>query len=160
MKNSRSIKILLMALVMFCARVVIAQSIYKNIPPVVITTFTVKYPGAEVKNWRMSSNEYTAKASEQGHKYYATFDQNGAWVMTTKKLNWPWHLPPVIKTAFEKSRYGSWNIYTVNLLEKPSGEFYRITVNDRNHPVDIFHDDLFIQNRVIEIKSNGEFIKE
>ena len=160
MKESRSIKTLLMALMMFYANHIIAQSIYKNIPPVVITTFTVKYPGADVKNWSTGSNEYTAKAIKDGHKYYATFDQNGQWIMTTKKVNWPWHLPSEVKTAFRKSEYGSWNIYTVKIVEKPSGQFYQITVNDSNHPVDIFHDNLFTQNRVIEFKSNGEFIKE
>jgi hypothetical protein len=160
MKKSRSIKTLFMVLMMFYTNHIIAQSIYKNIPPVVIKTFTGKYQGAVVKNWSTANNWYTVKATEGAHKYYATFDQSGKWIMTTEKVNWPWHLPPVIKTAFNNSQYGAWNIYTVKIVEKPSGQFYQLTVDDRNHPVDMFHDNLFTQNRVIEFKSDGEVIKQ
>jgi len=160
MKNLRSIKALFIVLMMFYTNHITAQSIYKNIPPNVITAFTAKYPGAAVKGWDAANNVYTAKATESGHKYFASFDQNGKWLMTTTKVNWPWHLPTVIKTAFKKSKYGQWNIYTVKIVEKPSGQFYQIAVDDRNHPIDALHNSEATENRLVEFKADGEFIKD
>ena len=160
MKKLKSIKVLFIVWMMFCTNHIIAQGNTTGVPSTVIKAFTAKYPKAEVKNWNALNNEYTARAKENGHGYYATFDQNGKWIKTTTKVNWPWHLPLVIKTAFKKSKYGSWNIYTVRIVEEPTGQLYQLIVDDRNHPVDMFHDNLVTENRVVDFKSNGEFITE
>lgn len=148
-----------MVLMAFYTSHVLAQN-DRNIPETVIKAFAARYPKAEVKSWTVGNNGYTAKAKEGGHKYFATFDKNAGWIGTTTKVNWPWNLPPAIKIAFKKSKYGAWNIYTVNILESASGRFYQIVVDDRNHPVDIFHQELVNERRLLEFRSNGEFIKE
>ena len=145
----------------FCTNTIFAQSDSKNnVPGAVITAFAAKYPKAEVKNWAIENDEYTAKAKGDNGKYFATFDKNGDWVKTVSKFNWPWHLTPVVRKAFKNSQYGAWHIYGINIVEKPSGQFYQVMVDDANHPVDAFHQNVSTQNRLLEFKSDGELVKE
>jgi hypothetical protein len=159
MKNSISIKAFFIVLTMLYTNHILAQA-NNNIPSVVTNSFAAKYPKAVAKSWKANSNQFTAKAEEGHLKYYATFDANGKWINTTTKVNWPWHLPPAIKSAFKNSKYGSWDIYTVRTVESPSGQFYQIIVDDRNHPIDAFHQEQMTENRLVEFKADGEFVKD
>ncbi|HTE01183.1 MAG TPA: PepSY-like domain-containing protein [Mucilaginibacter sp.] len=159
MKSLRSYKMYFIALTMFYTNHILAQST-NDVPSIVSTAFATKYPKAEVKKWNVVNHEYIAKAKEGRHKYNATFDQKGNWIMTATKINWPWKLPAVVKASFKKCKYKNWNMYSVKLIDKPTGQFYQILVDDRNHPVDIFHQNLVTENRLVEIKSNGELVKE
>ncbi len=145
----------------FCSGNIFAQNNNKNIVPGnVLAALNTKYPQAEVKNWNIVNNEYTAKAKDDHHKYYATFDKNGNWIKTTSKFNWPWHLSPAVKKAFRKSNYGSWHIYGINIVETPSGKFYQVMVDDTTHPIDALHQNVQTENRLLEFKPNGELMKE
>lgn len=131
-----------------------------SVPEMVAASFAKKYPAAEVKKWNSSNNKFTAVAKEHGHKCLVTFDQKGNWLNTTTKVNWPWKLPQVVKAAFKKSEYKNWNMYSVRIIDKPTGQFYQILVDDRNHPVDIFHQNLVTEKRKVEIKSNGDIVNQ
>ena len=151
---------MIILLMVICASHAIAQSNVNNPMPTAVTTaFTTKYPNATIKNWNVINDEYTAKAKDDHHKYYATFDKNGTWLKTTTKFNWPWHLSPVVRKAFKKSEYGAWHIYGINIIETPAGEFYQVLVDDANHQADALHQEIFTRNRVLEFKPDGELIK-
>ncbi len=161
MKNLKLYMATVVLAMIFCTSNIIAQSNKKiEIPTTILTTFASKYPKATVKNWSMNNNEYTAKAKEGGHKYYATFDENGRWIKTVSKYNWPWKLSPVVRKAFYKSEYGAWHIYGVHIIETPSGEFYQVLIDNTNQPADALHQSVLTVNKVVEYKSTGEFIKE
>jgi Putative beta-lactamase-inhibitor-like, PepSY-like len=163
MKNSKSIKTLFIVLMMFYTNHIIAQGSKKNdIPSNVSTAFAAKYPKAEVKNWTADTTgiEYTATAKESHHKYYATFDKNGKWVETVTKYNWSWDLSPIVKKAFRKSKYGYWHVYSVNVVDSPSGQICKISVNNTNHPVDAYHQDVLPLEHLLIFKMNGDFVEE
>ena len=160
MKTSKIYIALSVILIMFTLSGIAAQSISTNVPAAVTNAFIAKYPDAEIKHWNMLNSLYIAKVSAKNHNYTVAFNPNGDWVSTTEKINWPWNLPAVIKSALNKSKYKNWNIYNVKIVEKPSGQFYQVLVNDRNHPIDIYHQDLVTEQRIIEIKADGELIKE
>lgn len=159
MKNIISVKALLIILTMFYTTQLMAQH-KKDVPAAVTAAFAAKYPKAEADNWKMTGGLYVAKATVTGYKVFTAFDANGNWLNTTSKINWPWHLPAAVKKAFNQSLYKNWNMYTVKLVEKPSGKYYQIIVDNRNHPADIYHQDLVIERRSIEITATGELVKD
>jgi len=130
------------------------------IPESVRTAIAKKYPGAEVKKWRVIPNGYTAKTKKNGQKYSVTFDHDANWISTESKLNWPWHMPIAVKNAYKKSNYSNWNIYQIRIVDSPAGLVYRIFVDDRNHPVDIFHQGQTIRNRTLTVKPDGKVIDD
>ena len=133
-----------------------AQTSDSNIPAAVSSAFTAKYPSATLKKWRIKHGMYTAKATVNKKTYVVNFDAAGNWISSASKLNWPWHLPAEVKAGFKRSKYHNWNMYTVMKVEKPSGEYYRFIVDDRNHRVDIEHQNLFTERRAVEVKTTGE----
>ena len=161
MKNLKSVKAFIIVLMMFYTSHITAQTnANNNVPANITTAFAAKYPKATIKNWKADNNCYTAKVRENGRKYYATFDQRGNWIKTTIKLNWPWKLSPAVRHAFNKSKYGAWHIYAVNNVETPSGQFYQLMVDNANHPIDAFHQDLITEDHSVEVRADGTLIKE
>jgi len=145
----------------FCTTFIFAQSNNKNeIPATVQAAFTAKYPNAQVKDWDVANDQFTAKAKEASHKYFATFDKNGNWVNTVTKYNWPGHLSPPVKAAFKKSEYSSWHIYGINIVQSPAGQVYQVMVDDANHKINSNHQELFTVNHTIEYTQDGNQVKE
>jgi len=133
-----------------------AQDLKKNVPAVVEQSLKTKYPTAHVRNWQVKDGTYCVRASIQGHTYLVSFNQAGQWLSSATKVNWPWHLPAAVKDGFEHSKYGNWNIYSVKKLYKPEGEYYQITVDDRNQPVDIDHQNLVTERRAVDVTAAGK----
>jgi hypothetical protein len=159
MKNLRSYIAIITVALVFCAANINAQN-NSDIPNAVTAAFAAKYPKAEIKSWNLVNDLYVAKAKDENGKYSASFDKSGAWVKTTIKYSWPWHLKPEVKAGFKKSKYSAWHIYAVNKVEKPTGEFYEILIDDANHKISAFHQELLTTNWLLEFKANGEFITE
>jgi len=161
MKNFKSYIAIIIVVMIFCATTVNAQFVDKNnVPANVTAAITAKYPKADVKSWQLTNGAYTAKVKEGGNKYFVTFDKNGAWVYTVSKHNWPGALSPVVKKAFNKSNYGAWHIYGVNIVDSPKGQIYQVMIDDSNHRVNARHNEIFTDNRMVEFKSTGEFVGE
>ena len=161
MKNIKLIKALLIVCLVFYVNHIMAQEKSdQNIPQNVEAAFSAKYPSAKLKNWKKKDNNYTARYVFSGHKYYATFDEQGNWEQTESKIGWPWHLPVTVKAALKKSKHGSWNTYSVKDVEKPTGKYYQILVDNANHPADAFHENGSNMYWVVEVKADGELIDE
>lgn len=160
MKLLKSYKIGVIALMMFYSNHIWAQSNNNDIPQNVTSAFAAKYPGVNADKWRLTDNGYAAKAKIEGHTYTVDFDKTGNWVQSSTKINWPWKLPAAIKTGFNNTKYKNWNMYSVRLIDKPSGRYYQITVNDANHPVDAFHQEQYTDTRLVELRSDGEYVKD
>jgi len=161
MKVLKFLKALIIIVMISCTTQAIAQSNSKtDVPSAVLAAFTAKYPNATIRSWNTGKNEYTAKAKEGSHKYFATFDKNGAWIQTVSKHNWPGSLSPAVKKAFNKSEYAAWHIYGVNIVDSPSGQVYQVMIDDSNHRINARHQEQFTDNRMVEFKSTGEFIGE
>jgi len=126
-----------------------------GIPQAVVQSLNSKYPGAIVKKWKMQDNAYTAKAVVDGHKYFATFDKHGNWISTASTVNFAYKMPKVINSAYQRSPYNNWTVYFAKKVEKPSGEFYQLMVNDVNLHVGINHQLVYTQDKMLEFKADG-----
>ena len=159
MKNLKAYKALFVVLIMFYTNHIMAQT-NNEVPQAVATAFASKYPKAETKGWKVVNGLYTTKTNTENHKCTVTFDQNGNWISSTYKVNWPWHLPAAIKEGLHQTQYKNWNVYTVKIIEKPSGQFYEVKVDNRNNPADVFHQDLITETRWMQFTANGKLVKE
>jgi len=127
----------------------------KAIPQTVVSAFSSKYPGVEIKKWKTENNRYTAKATIDNHKCFASFDANGNWLNTRSRIAWPWKLPKTVKEAYRKTKYSNWHIYTVMKVEKPLGESYVLMVDDGNLQIDATHQSVLTNDKLLEFKFDG-----
>jgi hypothetical protein len=139
---------------------IIAKPISKNdVQANVIATFTAKYPKAEVKGWQLANDEYTAKAKENGRKFFATFDKNGQWIKTTIQISWSRNLPADVRAALKESKYAAWRVDKIKKIETPDGEFYQVLVDNVDQQIDADHMG-FAENYVLNFKPGGEIFAE
>jgi hypothetical protein len=142
--------------VMVISKNVNAQDKNENIiPQNVITAFNNKYPNTKVKKWKMENDRFIAKAIINNSKSYAAFDTNGRWINTVTKITWPWKLPKAVNAVYKKSKYGNWHIYSMAKLERPSGNFYRIIVDNGNLTADPTHQFPLATDKLLDFKADG-----
>ena len=134
----------------------IAQAKSDNdIPQVVVLSLNNKYPGAIIKRWKVQDNAYTAKTIVGGHKYFATFDKNGDWISTASSANWAYKLPKIIRSAHQRSEYNNWTVYFAKKVQKPTGEFYQLLVDDQNLHVGVNNQSVYTRDKMLEFKADG-----
>lgn len=156
MKNSRMMKVVLVMVMSLFITIDVAEAKNAvNIPQAVVMSLNSKYPGAVVKKWAVKNNAYTAKAVINGHKYFATFDKRGNWISTASNTNFAYKMPKVINKAYQKSPYNNWTVYFAKKVEKPTGEFYHLLVDDVNLHVGINHQQVYTQDKMLEFKADG-----
>ena len=146
---------LVMIMGLFIAVEVVQAKDVTNIPQAVVLSLNTKYPGAIVKKWTMKNNAYTAKAMINGHKYYASFDGQGNWISTASNTNFVYKMPKVINSAYLKTPYNNWTVYFAKEVEKPSGKYYQVLVDDVNLHTGINHQMVYTQEKMLEFKADG-----
>jgi hypothetical protein len=152
----------------FIATIIIVMAISINInaqdknesviPQVIISAFNNKYPNTEVKRWKIEDDRFIAKAIIKNSKSFAAFDKNGKWLNTVTKITWPWKLPKAVNAALNKTKYGNWHVYSMAKLERPSGNFYRIIVDDGNLTADPTRQFPLATDKLLEFKTDGTLI--
>ncbi|EMR04741.1 PepSY-like domain-containing protein [Cesiribacter andamanensis] len=110
--------------------------------------FAKQYPGAQKIRWSEDDNGYDEASFEMdGEKYRADYTKEGEWVETESSLKYD-VLPMAVQEVIE-AKYNKEEITEVERVQHPSkGVFYDIEFkkDGKNHDV--------------EIKENGEIIKE
>ncbi|HTK22371.1 MAG TPA: PepSY-like domain-containing protein [Mucilaginibacter sp.] len=129
------------------------------IPDAVTSGFNKKYPNAKVRRWKTEENKYVAKTEINGHRCSVAFEKNGNWVNTITRIRWTHQLPSNVYEAYKKSKYNSWDVYSLAKVEKQSGDYYRVIVDDRNAKVSSDRQPLFITEKLLEFKANGTLIQ-
>ena len=157
MKFLKSYSALIIIALILVASNTFAQS-SNNIPNTVTAAFSAKYPKASIKKWSEANNSYTAVARDGGQKFYATFDQSGNWVSTASKIRWSWNLPSDVSASLRNSKYAAWKIDGIKKVDSPSAGIYQVCVDDRFLHRDGAHADVFTNNKVLNIKANGEIV--
>lgn len=156
MENLKKITFAAIILMVSLTTVIIAQPVRNNrVPDAVIASFIKKYPRAKLKSWKMAKGICTAKFIIDDHKSFATFDKSGNWLSTASNIRWAWNLPKAIKKAYHKTNYNNWNIYFAKRVERPSGEFYQLLVDDTNLHVGQTAQPLYTTNKLLEFKADG-----
>jgi len=141
---------------MFCTNKIIAQNTNNaNIPNTVVASFSEKYPKAEIKKWEIKDDQYTAKATEDHHSFYATFDKSSQWVKTTSKISWSWNLPSEIKLALKKSKFAAWRVDGIKKVETTTGNSYQVLV-DNLYQQTVGSQVSSAENYILEFKPNGD----
>lgn len=144
-----------MMMVCFSAVSIAQPANYDGIPPVVMASVSKKYPGAKIKKWQIKNGDYTAKAIIGGHKYAITLNKNGDWLSTASIIGWAHALPKVVNTAYRKTSYNTWHIYLEKKVEKPTGEFYQLLVDDSELHIGQNHEPVYTVNKLLEFKADG-----
>ena len=149
--------IALIIVMIFCVSNIFAQST-TNVPNSISAAFTAKYPKAELKKWSETNGSYVAEAKDGHQKFYATFDQNGNWLSTSTKINWSWKLPSDVQASLRSSKYAAWKIDGIKKVDSPSDGIYQVCVDDHFLHRDGAHATAFTNNKVLNIKADGEIV--
>jgi len=157
MKFLKSYSALIIIALILSVSNIFAQS-SNNVPNTVTAAFSAKYPKASIKKWTVANNSYTVVARNGGQKFYATFDQSGNWVSTASKISWSWNLPTDVQTSLHNSKYAAWRIDGIKKVDSPAAGIYQVCVDDRFLHRDGAHADVFTNNKVLNIKANGEIV--
>jgi len=150
--------IALIIVMIFCVSNIFAQSTTTTVPNSVSAAFAAKYPKAELKKWSETSGSYIAEAKDDHQKFYASFDQSGNWLSTASKISWSWKLPSDVRTSLRNSKYAAWKIDGIKKVDSPSDGFYQVCVDDHFLHRDGAHALAFTNNKVLNIKANGEIV--
>jgi len=142
-------------LLAFSSLVAAAQGKNNKVPEAVVSSFNSKYPNVQVKSWKTHDQMYTAKIIMDRKKAFASFDASGNWINTVSKVSWTWDLPKPVNNGFKNSTYRSWNIYDIHQIEKPSGVYYQLTVNNANSTEIAYSAGHFATERQIEFNTEG-----
>jgi len=138
----------------------LAQDKLNNNTQNVLAAFKARYPQAQVKGCKQNKTGYDVKFILNNKKYRAMFDQQAHWSETVSNVSWQWHLPSAVKAGLKKSPHASWHPYDVNFVESPSGPYYRVMVDNTNHPVDFAHQVVATQDWEIDVNTDGKVINE
>jgi|GEM_PF-1000824 len=155
MKISKSFLTVIIILIVVASEIKAQAMSSTRVPEAVVASFNKKYPGSKIKRWKTKENKFIAKAEINDHTSSVAFDKNGEWVSTISRITWTRQLPPVVYNAYKKSKYNALNVYYIARIEKPSGEYYRIIVDDRNSRADSNHQPLFKTDKLLEFKADG-----
>jgi len=160
MKNFKLyVAVIIMMMICYTSNSIAQASGKNDVPANVLAAFKARYPRADIKNWEISNNEYTAKAKEDGKKFYASFDQNSQWVKTASQINGSWNLPGDVKAALKGSKYAAWRVDKIKKIETPDGDFYEVLVDNVYQQIDADHMG-FTENYVLNFKPTGEIFAE
>jgi len=127
-----------------------------NIPAAVTNSFNAKYPNAKVNAWEADGDTFIARASINNKKSFAAFKVDGSWISTTSKVTWPGQLPAPVKSAYKNTQYYSWHVYSMSKIERPSGEFYRLVLDDANRTASFDNQSVLFDSILLDFRSDGK----
>lgn len=135
-----------------------AQDIYRNIPSPATNSFSAKYPGVAVKNWKKNAGGYEALFKMNREKSTAYYDQSGNWLRT--ETNLPISKVPVnIRYALRQGDFASYHIDDVCNIHTPVTDMYRLEVdNNGGNPVS-YTDFGSMDDRLLYFSTSGRLLK-
>ena len=128
-----------------------------NMPQKVATAFSSKYPDASVHKWTVQKGDYLVKFRYDNRLYRASFDVNGSWEQTERKINLTRNLPAPVRKGFMNSGYQACNIDGIKEIITPSGHFFEVWVDDGNYYDDNHHDN-FMQDYLLRFSADGNMM--
>ena len=137
-----------------------AQEKFDHIPSSIMSAFEAHYPDAQLKNAKESKTGYDFKFTDKNKVYHAKFDVQGDWVETVSNISWQWHLPVAVKSGLKNAVHGTWHPYDISLVETPIETFYRVFVDNTNHPIDAEHQLVLKEDYEIDINPAGSVTSE
>lgn len=100
----------------------------KNVPAVVKSSFTQKFPKATNVKWaKENDKEWEAEFKMDGRNYSANFDNTGAWMETEYKISAN-EIPGAVKTAIAKE-FVSYKTDASEVSETAKGKVYEFVLS-------------------------------
>ena len=101
-----------------------------EVPPQSSKAFHEKYPEAVILSWIKSDSDYHANYKLDDEVFDAYFSADGQWLRTESTI-YSEDLPDAIINYKKSSKYKSWDIGAVKLIETPTkGKTYKIEMYD------------------------------
>ena len=121
----------------------------RKIPASVTEAFKAQFIITEQLEWKDNITNFEALFSQGGVDKSAKFTKDGTWIETTSTIAFE-GLSAAIKDGFAKSKYASWEVKTVSIVEQPNKVImYKVVVKN----YDILKRNLFFTR-------NGQLIKD
>ncbi len=136
----------------------IGQSMRAAAPRQIVQSFSVSFPSAHFRKWKLENNTYVAEFTLDNKKAFAYYSPKGNWLRTETKLKWSNNVPTGVKDAFNKSQFAGWTIYEVKAIQTPLGQTFRFHVNDGN----LMSSDTYIvvpRDVLVYFSPTGELVK-
>lgn len=151
-------KIILLLAVVCLSKMLFAQSEnHPVIPQATLSSFSARYPGETVQQWKPVKNGYTAKFVRDGKKHVAYFSAEGDWVKTERKIKWTRNLPASVKKGWEKTGYAHWYVEKMHEVNSPGEQVYVMSVN--NTPTLPAERHSFSEAHKLYFNTSGDLIK-
>lgn len=137
------------ALLVTLSVMVTATAQLRKIPASVTEAFKAQFITTEQLEWKDNITNFEALFSQGGVSKSAKFTKDGTWIETTSTIAFE-GLSAAIKDGFVKSKYASWDVKTVSIVEQPNKVvMYKVVVKK---------DD--IQKRNLFFNRNGQLLKD
>jgi len=136
-----------------------AQTADNKVPQAVLTSFSAKYPHAELKKWKANNNTYMARFIMNDKKYEASYSGNGNWLNTKRDIRHIKNLPDQIRMFLKSGSYASWHIDDMERLRTPSQNMYRVEVDNASGNKFTYEDAGSFEDYVLCFNDNGKLIK-
>ena len=121
----------------------------RKIPAKVTEAFKSQFITTEQLEWKDNITNFEAQFSQGGVSKFAKYNREGTWIETSSIIAFE-GLTAEIKDGFEKSKYATWEIKTVSIIEQPNKVvMYKILVKN---------DD--IQKRNLFFNRKGQLLKD
>jgi hypothetical protein len=121
----------------------------RKIPAKVTEAFKAQFITTEQLEWKDNLTNFEAIFSQGGVNKSAKYTKEGTWVETTSIIAFE-GLSAGIKEGFEKSKYATWEVKTVSIIEQPNKVvMYKVFVKKDE-----------IQKRNLFFNRNGQLLKD
>jgi hypothetical protein len=159
MKNLMIKAIILIATMGIYSYDSLAQKAIVTLPQAVLTSFTAKYPQAQVKSWKMKGDISTASFAMDNKKYKAAFYDNGNWINTVRNIRHTSSLPNQVRLYLKGSRYASWHIDDMKRLRTPAQNMYEVEVDNNSGNKIAYEGGGSIEDQMLYFDDSGKLIK-
>jgi hypothetical protein len=131
----------------------------KDLPARVSSAFSRRYPGAEMNNWMMRTNDYVIDFTTNKETSVAYYSPDGTWLRTDTKLSMIKDLPEAVRDGLARSGYGRYYIERMEKVLEPSNKTLYLVGVDYGGNIDWNLFDAFSNEFVLYFTPDGKLQK-
>jgi hypothetical protein len=129
-----------------------------SVPLAVLTSFTAKYPQANVKKWEMNNGQYLAVFTMGKQHSSASFSSDGNWLSTKTDVRIS-KLPADIRYTLRNSRYSSYTIDDVKDVQMPSKNMYLLEVDNDSGNKMVYSNVGLVDDELLYFSQHGRLLE-
>ncbi|HEY2583992.1 MAG TPA: PepSY-like domain-containing protein [Mucilaginibacter sp.] len=129
-----------------------------DVPQAILTSFSYKYPQAQLKNWKEKEGAYVASFTMDNKKYRACYSKDGNWLNTEREIKHTSDLPADLRSYLKTSTYASWKIDDMKRVHTPSQDMYQVLVDNHGGNSLRYEDAVSAEDRLLSFDDGGKLI--